>query len=110
MARLRPGIREEDEGAVDRSSVETRDEVARIAPAQPDVGEALLVDGGEEFGDAVDEGFGADKAGVAMESCLPGEVFAAAEADFEPDTPRGGAEEGCGEALRRMKDALAKLK
>ena len=39
---------------------------------------------GEEFGDAFEEGFSADDADLRVYGRLPCQVFAAAEADFEP--------------------------
>ena len=97
MARLRPRIGEEDEGAVDGVIGEGGDEIARITAAEADVGQLLFVDGGEEFGDAVDEGLGAENADLRIAGGLAGEVFAAAEADLEPDFACAGKEAERGE-------------
>ena len=99
MARLRPRVGEEDESAIDRSVGEGGDKIARIATAQADVGKALLVDRGEEFGDAVDKGFGADEGRLGMAGSLSGEMLPAAKADLEPDALRRGAEEDSREQL-----------
>ena len=49
-----------------------------------DVGEAAAVDQGAQAGQAVDEGLAADQPDLAVRLRLGGEMFAAAETNFEP--------------------------
>ena len=52
---------------------------------QADVFELALVDRGQRLGHAVDERLDADEAGTRMPLRFGDQVFAAAEAAFEPD-------------------------
>ena len=52
---------------------------------QPDVVELALVDRDQRLGHAVDERLDADEAGARMPLRLGDQMFAAAEAAFEPD-------------------------
>ena len=61
------------------------DQRARVAGANPDVGELLLVDRRQQLGDAVDEGLAADEADVRLFARPGGQMLAAAEADLEPE-------------------------
>ena len=93
MARLGPGVGEQDEDAIQRGIGELRDEIARIAAAEFHVGQLLFVNGGQELRNAIDEGFDADNAGVGMAGGLPCQMLAAAKADLEPRLS-GAAEQG----------------
>jgi hypothetical protein len=62
VAPLGPGIGEQQEDTADAGLAEVGNEFAGIAVVNPDVVEALLLDGAKQLGDAVDISLAADKA------------------------------------------------
>lgn len=84
VTRLGPGVREQDEGPVDGSVGQTVDKLARVIPVQPDIPQIVVPDIPEQLYDTVDKRLAADNTGVWIVFGLPGEVFTATEADFEP--------------------------
>ena len=74
---------------------------ARVARAQPDIVEALLVDRRQQLGDAVDERLAADEADIGILARLRDQMLAAAEADLEPDFARRKCEQGLARGERR---------
>ena len=61
----------------------------RVIGEDPDIAEALAFDFRQELGDAVLEHLGADEADPGMGGALRRQMLAGAEADLEPDFPRG---------------------
>src|SRR5262245_55360924 len=60
---------------------------------QPDIGEALVLDAAQDLDDPVMERLAADDADCRVVPCLPEQMFAAAEADLQPDVGCGRCEE-----------------
>jgi hypothetical protein len=85
VARLRPRVREQDERARQARIRQVGQQLARIALAQADVGQALFVDVAQGAGDAVDERLGAQDQHARMTRGLGGHVLAAAESYLQPD-------------------------
>ena len=82
---LRPRIGIEQIEPDEARGRQPRQQVGRVAVMQPDVVELALVDRGQRLGHAVDERLDADEAGARMPLGLGDQMFAAAEAAFEPD-------------------------
>ena len=83
LAALGPGVGIKQISLRQRGLRQAVDDLARVAGVNADIGQLALVDLGEKFGDAVDKGLTADKAGFWSPRGLRGEMLAAAEADFE---------------------------
>src|SRR5262245_43893437 len=60
---------------------------------QPDIGEALVLDAAQDLDDPVMERLAADDADCRVVPYLPEQMFAAAEADLQPDVGCGRCEE-----------------
>ena len=58
---------------------------AHIIIPDTDVGKTLLLDMAKQAGDAIDEGLGANEAGIRTRRCDRGKVLPAAKADLEKD-------------------------
>src|SRR6516162_8711842 len=101
MAELRPRVRKQNEHARERSLVEGGEQQARVVEEEANVGEAALLDFGEQLGDAVLEHLAADEAQPRMRRGLGGQVLAGAEADLEPDPIHWGRKERLGRERAR---------
>jgi hypothetical protein len=88
VAGLRPGVREEQEDAVERGRRQHRQQQPGIVREDPDIADAAALEMVEQAGDAVDEDLGADQPDLGMSRRLGREMLAAAEADLQPDRGR----------------------
>ena len=96
VARLRPGVGEKSERALNRRLFDVGQETARILRKNAYIFQSFTCDVTDQAGNAVEIGLAADEADVGMGQCLIGQVLAAAEAYFEPDLRRTEIEETAG--------------
>lgn len=96
MAELRPGVGKENEDARERGVAQRGEQEARVVEKEADVGKVMLLDLGQELGDAVFEHLAADEAHRRMRCRLRRQMLAGAEADLEPDRFDWAIEEGGG--------------
>jgi hypothetical protein len=106
MARLAPGIWKQDEDTIDRGLGQGRKQQPRIVAKQADIAETHLIDLTQQPGNAIDKRLAADKADVGVRLRLPGEMFAGAKANFEPQPVRGFRETGVRRKRRRLESTL----
>jgi hypothetical protein len=85
MTPLRPGIGIEQIEARKARIRQPCHDLGCIAVMQADVGERAIVNGGQRLGHAVDERLDTDEAGARMAFGFRHQMFAAAEAAFQPD-------------------------
>ena len=84
VARLRPGVRKQQKGPIDRSLGQGRQQQAGVVIEDTDVGKLQLLDPPDQRRDAIDEDLAADESNRGVSTGLLDQVLAAAEADFEP--------------------------
>jgi hypothetical protein len=104
MPQLRPRVGKQEKDPVQAGIGEMRQQQPGIVGKDADVAEIKALDTGEQPGNAVDVGFAADEADIAVLKRLAGQMFAGAEADLEPDGADGAVEQSAGfdnEAARR---------
>ena len=82
VARLVPGIWEQDEETPDAGTRQRFDDVARIVFVEADVGDVLYIQPGEKLGRAGNIRFRTDQPDLGMRVRLPQQMLAAAIADF----------------------------
>ena len=82
---FRPGVGIENEGTGETGWRQTLEQETGVVIQYSNIGEVALVDLRHEFCDAVQKRFAAHDAHMGMGCGLMGEMFAAAEADLEPD-------------------------
>ena len=85
VARLGPGIGEENKDASKRGVRCSGDHIADILRVKTDIVEVLVGDPGQQLGHARDIGFGADQPNLRVRFRLPGQMLARAESCLEPD-------------------------
>jgi hypothetical protein len=69
-----------------------RQKLGPVPVEDPDIAKTPLLDDGEKFRHAIDEGLAADEADIGVTLGLCREMLAAAEADLEPERARRRAE------------------
>jgi hypothetical protein len=89
-----PGIREQDEDAIDCWPRKRCHDQARVIGKDPNIGEPPLLDLGEQLDYPVLEYFAADKPNLRMLLGQLREMLAAAETDLEPNRAAGVTEVG----------------
>ena len=94
MPAFRPGIGEEQEGARQAALGQGSQQQAGVIAKDTDIVQAALLDMAKQAGHAVDEGFRPDDADLGMGFRLGRQMFAAAEADLEPDFIDGAGKQG----------------
>src|SRR5690348_9480635 len=92
MPRLRPRIGKKDEDATDARIGKSRDDIARVALVNPDIGLWFAIETREKFGDAGLIGLGADHSDIGMMLRLPEQMLTRTETNFEPDIFNRGIE------------------
>jgi hypothetical protein len=85
MAPFRPRIGIEQIELHNRCGGQPTEKIDRIARIKPDIVMAAGFDQSQDFCHAIDKGLAADETLARMGSGLRNQIFAAAEADFEPD-------------------------
>ena len=85
VARLGPGIGKENKGPVYGRRRQCLKQIPGIALEDADRIQALIIHPAQELGDTIDEKLSPEQAYMWMRARLPGEVFAGAKADFQPD-------------------------
>jgi len=108
VAPFRPGIRKQDEHAIDRGRQQRRDQQARVVGKDPNVAEAPLLDLREKLDDPVLENLAADEPGCRMPFGLLRQMLAAAEADLQPYRSPRGAEQSAGIEADRRRNSHSK--
>lgn len=84
MARLWPGVRKQDKGPIDRLFGQIFDQQARIIPEYTDIPETIVANIAEQLDHAVHVRLTADQIYSGVVPRLPGKMFAAAKANFQP--------------------------
>jgi hypothetical protein len=90
VAGFRPRIGIEQVGAAEARVRQFYQQLQRVVGVEADVGEARLIDGLHQLGDAAGKDFAADEAGAGRRGGLAGEMFAAAVADLDDAARRLG--------------------
>jgi hypothetical protein len=85
MATLRPRIGEKDEDPADAFAFELLKQKPGIRIKDPNIAQAAIGDGEQQFGYAVDERLGSDESHAGIEGGKRRQMLAAAETDFQPD-------------------------
>jgi len=85
VARLGPGVRIKEVGAVERTVGQGFDQRASVAVVHPNIVEPLGFDCRQKLRHSVYERLCPNETDVRMKSRLMGEMFAAAESDLEPN-------------------------
>ena len=94
VAFFRPGIGEQHEDPLERRLGQAVEQQAGVVDEEADVLEILRFDLAQEARHAVEIGLDAEQPDVRVGRCLPGQVLATAEADFQPEAAAWRPEEG----------------
>ena len=94
MTRFRPGVRKEDEGPAERIFGEPLHKKSGIVSVESNIRQIVVPDPSQKLRHSVNEWFASDNTGSGVSHCLPCEMFAPAEADFQPDIVKVWAETG----------------
>ena len=94
VALLGPGIGEQHENPPDGGVGQARKQKTRVVVEDPDIGQTVALDAGQQGCHSIDERLASDHADGGMEADLFRQVLAGAEADLEPDVLDGSREKG----------------
>jgi len=96
MTHFRPRVGKQDKRPAQGVFRQPFHQQPRIVTIKPDIVQFIVTDPRQQLYDPIHEGFAADHAGFGVSVGLPRQVFAAAEADFQPYIVDQGVETGAG--------------
>ncbi len=87
VARLGPGVGEENEDAFEAGRGKGFEKPRHVRVENPDIGKAMVFDKAQQTCHAVQPHFRADQRDLGVAFCLPGKMLSAAKPDFQPEPP-----------------------